>query len=718
MHTMPLHTSNGSATTPLPHSASPDGDFTFFPPTTPSYHHPPLPTALTPTQETAAYMMQGAAAPQHNGFPPMQAPTATQQHQRDFQMQSPYAPILPDMRQQQREDAYTIEFADILGENQATKTQLQGQCANGGEMQRRQQMLSLPLLPPQNHQNSGEIKVEMECKPCMGSMEGTSSSAIITPTITSPVTPFPTPVKREAGNNSSCQMVSQLPPTTPHNNETTPPSQGTTTMTSSKHFKSFLATCSKLPGLQELVSSGVHPSVIVVTISTALSALTANLPNHELSVKEGPYDIPQLHSLVVSLNPQQLEKLRDPTLITTAKCLATHHLEGLAKARKKKNDTKATNSTSKSKSVASQLTNSSIVVQSKTSVKTSLTVKAFSKHKSGCVGRVGGTASDLKASHKKKTQWPRSMSKANLMAFREHILNKLKRGKEDGQASSDSQDSSLSSSMSSTSSYEVDMGSDGDVPVQVRCSSEPADFFSHQMQSDSLPSPLQTSHSAGNISSMRSLNVKQFDSDFTQDGCSVHPDLKPDILLSSSVLGLPENILADMEIESLASMSSPSEHDFAQFLCDPSPPSSVASPLDNMEDLDSIQDFLSGNSENTISSTQFTDNSLSATSSSTTMHNSSFTPTHSPTYTTANTSKNEDTNTFTILPCNQTSVQENTATCSMADVASLFNESINSIANVVESVPKTGTVAVEESLESVFQRPTDPLLACGSRLHW
>ena len=36
----------------------------------------------------------------------------------------------------------------------------------------------------------------------------------------------------------------------------------------------------------------------------------------------------------------------------------------------------------------------------------------------------------MKGSTKKKTQWPRSMNRANLMAFREHILNKLKRSQE------------------------------------------------------------------------------------------------------------------------------------------------------------------------------------------------------------------------------------------------------------------------------------------------
>ena len=44
----------------------------------------------------------------------------------------------------------------------------------------------------------------------------------------------------------------------------------------------------------------------------------------------------------------------------------------------------------------------------------------------GC--KTGGAA--MKAAQRKKGQWPKSMNKANLLAFRQHILNKLKKGQE------------------------------------------------------------------------------------------------------------------------------------------------------------------------------------------------------------------------------------------------------------------------------------------------
>ena len=598
------------------------------------------------------------------------------------------------------------------------------QC-NGGEMQgQQQQMLSLP--PPLIlHQNPGKVKPEMENKSCMNPIEGTSSSTIPMPTMTSPVMSYPAPVKNEAvseGNIPSCQMSAHLPPTPTLQSDQASPTPQATATTSSKQLKAFLATCSKLAGLQELVSSGVHPSVIVVTVSTALAAITTNQLAHKLTVREGPYDIPRLHLLVSSLSPQQQEKLGDPTLIATAQRLATQHLEGLARARKR------VKTSSKPSSVQpnSQLANANIVVQSKTSVKASITVKTFSKHRSSGRG-VGGLASDMKAGHKKKTQWPRSMSKANLMAFREHILNKLKRGKEEGARSGESQEaSSLATAMTNSPSFEVDAGcSSGEVPVQARCSSEPADFFSHHMHDSSSPSSLQASQSAANISCVRSLNPKHLDSDCTAADSS----LNPDILLSSSVLGLPDNILADMEMDSLAS---PSEQDFSLFLCDPSPPSSVTSPLESMEDLDSIQDFLSGAPDNnTLSSAHFSGESSSDTVIISSTHTASFPPTHSPSYTTAATpvTPSGQSAPFPVPACTQSTAATEESTppvCSMADVASLFNESINSIANVVESVPKLTTTAVVaaaagtagENLESVFQRPTDPLLACGSRLHW
>lgn len=61
-------------------------------------------------------------------------------------------------------------------------------------------------------------------------------------------------------------------------------------------------------------------------------------------------------------------------------------------------------------------------------VNSSTTLASPLKCKSGV--SASSRAVPMKASQKKKGPWPRSMSKANLMAFREHILNKLKKGQE------------------------------------------------------------------------------------------------------------------------------------------------------------------------------------------------------------------------------------------------------------------------------------------------
>ena len=687
----PMHMSMQTATTPLPHSASPDGEFTFFPPVTPTYHPslqsvPSTPhTVLTPTQD--GYMMQG-------GPFPMQVTT---QYQREFQV-PPYAPVLPDLRQPQpQQESYGIEFADILGESQGVKdSSMQDQCS---EMQRRQRISSLSLLPPQN---MAEVKVELvDQKPCTNVSSASSCAsacAMATPVPTTSARPFPASVKLEntSSEENPCTMssckISQQPPHSTHASQST-------ASTSSPQLKSFLDTCSKLPSLQELVSSGVHPTVVVVTVSTALAALEEQTQGpksqssklvQKLSIKEGPYDIPQLHSRIEKLTPEQSERLADTRLISAAKQLATQHLESLAAARKK-NEKQASCSSQKA-----QCSNTAVSV-TKTTVKASVTVKTVSKtqQKSGGVVRVGA-GSHMKGSHKKKSQWPRSMNKANLMAFREHILNKLKRGQ--GEAQQQRSCSPTHPSGGAPGSSPSDMSCDGDVPVQVRCSSEPADFFSRQVHTDSSLSPLQASQSAGNVSYKL---LKHIDLDYSSD--NMHLDFNPDILLTSSVL--PDNLLTDMEIDSLASISSPSEHNLVQFLCDPSPPSSVTSPIDNMEDLDSIQDFLSGNSESDMSSsaTHFTESSFTGPSS---MHKSSYSPVHSPTTTTTTAApQQQSTLTTPAMP------GEN-ATCSMADVASLF------IANVESVPPEEAPIVLEDSLESVFQRPTDPLLACGSRLHW
>lgn len=757
MH-MSLHPagSGGSAhtpTTPHPVSAtSPDGEFAFFPPATPSYHHQSLPPTgpaiISPTRETAGYMLPG-----HNGFP---MPPTTPQHHGEFQI-PPFAPVavLP-----QQQESYDIDFPDILAETSTVKDPAgpHSQCSS---VLRPQQILApLPLLP----NPAGEVKMETKHKSCPNARETGSTpcglTAALPPTV-SPTTPLPTtsssssssvkleilPDMASSTAQPSCKMSSQSQPVTSHSNPNPPaPTSKTSAASSDAQLQAFLATCSKLPSLQELLTSNLHSTVVVVAVATAVEAVLANQGQqvvvHKMKVKQGPYDVSRLHSLVSSLTPQQLEKLATPDVVSTARRLATQHVESLAAARKRQkekhaNGQSATITASSSKSKFHQKTtgnSSGIVVQNKTSVKTSITVKTYSsKYKSGSsgVGRVGA-GSDMKGGHKKKTQWPRSMNKANLMAFREHILNKLKRGQEEGGQQRPASVSQESSSNYVTSPvFDVDSNGrvDSDLPTQVRCSSEPADFFSHQMNNGDLsPSQLHTSHSAGNI------NLKHFNT-AGYGSSSPEADLNPDILLSSSVLGLPDSILDDMEIDSLASMSSPSEQDFVQFLCDPSPPTSVTSPLDNIQDLDSIQDLLSVASDNISAATNFGEAGTAATSSpspsstpSATAHPSFFSPTSSPVCTVAPTqlhlqdpSSFANTITTTTTPSSSSSPGHpvgNISPCSMADVASLFNESINSIASV-ESLPPeppmAAPVGLEDSLESVFQRSTDPLLPCGSR---
>ena len=687
-------------------------------------------------------MVQGGVP--HNAFP-MQP---SSQYQREYQ-QTTYAAVLPEMRHSQHE-AYCSEFADILGDG------------SRDEVQRRQQVSSSQPLSCHSP-NQISVKTEaIEHAPCPLNTV-VSTTATTSPTLapaTGPLPLLPATIKLEAmseespcsgGSSSASCRLSQLSSGTCE----APPQNAPTSQDSySTPLQSFLSTCSKIPVLHELVSSATHPSVVVVTVSTALSALAkqtkvseSEMKQHEVSVVKPPYNVAQLQLQLAELTPTLAEKLANPNLISAAKLVATRHLESLAAVaaqRKEGGKQACVSSPSKSPEKPSQLT--SMLAQSKpsplkrtASSSSTITLKVVPKSQSqqkqqqqqpqqqqqqlqkSSVSRVGA-GSNLKSSHKKKTQWPRSMSKANLLAFRQHILNKLKRGQEESQKSP-SQETSPVRLPSDSSVFEADVmcernlsipvrcSSEPDVmcernlSIPVRCSSEPANFFSHQTHTDS-PSSLQTSHSATDLSPT-SLSVPPLHIDTSSGDAEKHTDFNPDILLSSSVLSLPDTLLDNMEMETLGSITSPSEDDFAQFLCDPSPPSSVTSPIDSME-LNCIQDFLSGHSEgSTGTNSSFSPLHFSEDSSpiATIMQNSPFVPT---TPTTAVQPQSSFTG---------SRAGEQSTACSMADVASLFNESINSIANV-KSLPAATPINIQDNLESVFQRPTDPLLACSSRLHW
>lgn len=160
----------------------------------------------------------------------------------------------------------------------------------------------------------------------------------------------------------------------------------------------------------------------------------------------------------------------------------------------------------------------------------------------------------MKASQRKKGQWPRSMSKANLMAFREHILNKLKKGQESssgaGGDSSKEKSGELSSmevmkceTPSPSSGCEVKVTYERNHTADSRCHSEPADMFGGPNGSPCLQ--LQASHSEGHLHSSTSVqqtfglsDVDTKLADFFPQNCNDVLNLfqfNPDAFLSTSI---------------------------------------------------------------------------------------------------------------------------------------------------------------------------------------
>ena len=166
----------------------------------------------------------------------------------------------------------------------------------------------------------------------------------------------------------------------------------------------------------------------------------------------------------------------------------------------------------------------------------------------------------MKVSGRKKSQWPRSMSKANLMAFRQHILNKLKKGYDVSVAESakqhpESSDPILSKcgeTFSCPSNFEVQVTCEQNGhSSNVRCHSEPADLLSSQSPVTSL----QSSVSVDNVRTMLSNGFENYDegnklSEFFQGAdCSdllTAFQFNPDTLLSTSI---EDCLLDNMELK-------------------------------------------------------------------------------------------------------------------------------------------------------------------------
>ena len=166
----------------------------------------------------------------------------------------------------------------------------------------------------------------------------------------------------------------------------------------------------------------------------------------------------------------------------------------------------------------------------------------------------------MKATQRKKGQWPRSMSKANLMAFREHILNKLKKGQENSNSSGNCEGGQKESSSNGASSMELmkcetpsPSSGCGEVEVtyernrsaESRCHSEPAEMFGGPTSSPNA-TPLQSSHSESYLHDCTAQQQHGFGSndadtklaDFFPQNCNDVFNLfqfNPDALLSTTI---------------------------------------------------------------------------------------------------------------------------------------------------------------------------------------
>ena len=233
--------------------------------------------------------------------------------------------------------------------------------------------------------------------------------------------------------------------------------------------------------------------------------------------------------------------------------------------------------------------------------------------------------SKAKGTPKKKTQWPRSMNRANLIAFREHILNKLKKGQE-GVVETVSHPTPLSvfpvknmsknkpSSSPNPSSplrplpikckaslpnpgFEVQVMYERNHMIPKRCHSEPADIQSFASQSSSIS--LHNCQSDSNIKTSLTLQHQE-DFNFPDLGagvCDSGTDLlsvfnfNPDTLLSSNI---DEKLLDNLNLE-YCEMENGVGHAITDFIGDVDDKSiQCSSSLGDTEtmDIDCIQDLL------------------------------------------------------------------------------------------------------------------------------
>jgi len=426
--------------------------------------------------------------------------------------------------------------------------------------------------------------------------------------------------------------------------------------------------CSQMPALSKLLASSSNPAIFLVAISTALSTLTKPFQSNGVNVnvsglpgitselnKLPPTDIAQLQSQIAKLGADQIEKLLSlktdaassvcaaptPSSLRTctqvggvppqgqkpavfARILPTQLTVSPPTTSIPVSATSATQTATTSSAGQQVGTNLKDVAQHGCFVhsSSSVSMKLIPKNQKTHLHKAGNQTT-MKHSHKKtkQSQWPRSMNKANLMAFREHILNKLKKRQEEASDScSEGQSSGLECPLtasttaicgaaavkcdapSPSSEYKVKVMYERNHSVEGRCHSEPADLLSSMSTS---PASLQLGHSAStsDISTVQGKSLQLSDLLFHDDIFSGF-QFNPDTLLSSSALSVEVGVLDMIEqIEDGKELNSGSHHnpelsavseEIAQLLGDDDSSNEPPTPSkqESME-IDCIREFLS-----------------------------------------------------------------------------------------------------------------------------
>ena len=215
----------------------------------------------------------------------------------------------------------------------------------------------------------------------------------------------------------------------------------------------------------------------------------------------------------------------------------------------------------------------------------------------------------MKATQRKKGQWPRSMSKANLMAFREHILNKLKKGQETSNGATNGNISQKETSEdvgkvelmkcetpSPTTSCEVNVTYERNRSAESRCHSEPAEMFGGPNSSPSLS--LQPSHSESYLHSSTTAQQQVFGpseadtklADFFPQNCNDVLNLfqfNPDALLSTTI---DDHFLDGIDLSFDEEDSCKVDNEIARFLDSEVNGTSSESPMEISPQYDVLRD--------------------------------------------------------------------------------------------------------------------------------